>query len=145
MFEPPNHFTLPDVLRRQLAPGERVLWHGRPPQGLLLRRVDAWLIPLSCLWGGGAIFTVWQMLNNLRQMGDQTEMRFFVVWGLLFVLFGLYLMLGRFWVDAYLRARTYYVLTHERLLLAGGWSGRQIKSLPLRNLPQITLTLHART
>ena len=83
------------------------------------------------------------MLNNLRQMGDQTEMRFFVVWGLLFVLFGLYLMLGRFWVDAYLRARTYYVLTYERLLLAGGWSGRQIKSLPLRNLPQITLTLHA--
>lgn len=139
MFEPTDHFALPDVLRRQLAPGERVLWHGRPPQGLLLRRADAWLIPLPC----AAIFNVLHLLKTSAQMEDRAEMGFLVVWGLLFVLVGLYLMLGRFWVDAYLRARTCYVLTHERLLLAGGWSGRQIKSLPLRNLPQITLTLHA--
>ena len=143
MFEPTDHFALPDVLRRQLAPGERVLWHGRPPQGLLLRRADAWLIPLSCLWGGGVIFNVLHLLKTSAQMEDRAGMGFLFVWGLLFVLVGLYLMLGRFWVDAYLRARTYYALTHERLLLAGGWSGRQIKSLPLRNLPQITLKVNA--
>lgn len=143
MFEPTDHFTLPDVLRRQLAPGERVLWHGRPPQGLLLRRADAWLIPLSCAWGGGVIFNVLHLLKTSAQMEDRAEMGFLVVWGLPFVLVGLYLMLGRFWVDAYLRARTCYVLTHERLLLVGGWSGQQIKSLPLRNLPQITLKVNA--
>lgn len=39
------------ALTPHLHAGERLIWLGRPKQGLLLRREDAWLIPFSLLWG----------------------------------------------------------------------------------------------
>lgn len=39
-----------DELRRMLLAGERVLWEGQPYTGLILRPIEAFLIPFSLLW-----------------------------------------------------------------------------------------------
>lgn len=130
----PNTFitSLPAALQRQLAAGEQILWQGRPRQGLLLRSADAYLIPFSLLWCGFVIFWEW---NAIRLRAPF----FFKLWGIPFVVIGLYLVVGRFFTDAYRRAHTHYALTTERILIAKGKDGTSIQSFSLRNLPDITL------
>lgn len=38
------------LLSKELASGERLLWSGRPQQGVVVRRTDVFLIPFSLLW-----------------------------------------------------------------------------------------------
>ena len=116
--------------QRQLAPGEQVIWQGAPRQGLMLQRSDAWMIPFSLMWGGFALFWEWMAVVSNAPW-------FFVLWGIPFVAIGLYLIVGRFFMDARRRSRTRYALTTERVLLAAGQ--RRIRSLPLRHLPEMAL------
>lgn len=79
-----------DLIRGELGPGESLLWAGRPRQGLVFRAADAFLIPFSIMWGGFAIF--WEA--GVLAAGAPW---FFVIWGIPFVMVGLYIMVGRFW------------------------------------------------
>jgi hypothetical protein len=119
-------------LRPQLGPGEKLLWSGQPRRGLRLRATDALLIPFSLMWCGFAVF--WE-LSVIKEGAPF----WFRLWGIPFVLMGLYLIAGRFFVDAWQRGRTYYGLTSERILLVSAGFQREVKSLPLRNLPEVTL------
>lgn len=84
-----------------LANGERLLWAGRPKQGLLLRPSDLFWIPFSLLWAGFAVY--WEYLAV--KSGQPMLWRF---WGVPFILAGLYLVFGRFLVDSATRSSTYY-------------------------------------
>ena len=117
----------------QIEPDEELLWTGRPRQGVFLRPVDALLIPFSIMWGGFAIFWEAGVLASGAPL-------FFALWGVPFVLVGLYLMIGRFWVDARQRAATVYAVTSERVLVLSGLFARSTKSLRLDNLSDVSLT-----
>ncbi|MGD0898102.1 MAG: hypothetical protein ABR915_09730 [Thermoguttaceae bacterium] len=101
------------MIRSELRPEERLLWTGRPPQGIRLRATDAFLIPFSILWGGFAFFWEAMVIASGAPL-------FFVAWGIPFVVVGLYLVLGRFWVDARQRAHTFYGLTDSRIIVVEG-------------------------
>ena len=64
----------------------------------------------------------------------------FPLFGLPFVVVGLYLIFGRFFVDAYARSKTYYGVTNERIIIVSGIFSQQIKSLQLRTLTDVSLT-----
>jgi hypothetical protein len=125
-----------NILTQHLAPSECLLWSGQPRSGIRLRGQDAFLIPFSILWCGFAIF--WEA--SVIRTGAPF---FFMLWGVPFVLVGLYFVFGRFVVDARSRARTFYGVTSERILIVSGLFTQQTKSLQLRTLTDVSLTLRA--
>jgi hypothetical protein len=127
--------TLQDAeheISKELENGERPLWSGIPRQGFLLRHSDAFVIPFSLLWCGFAIH--WE-----RSVLAEPAPFFFKLWGVPFVLAGLYFVLGRFFVDARQRGRTAYGLTNRRIVIVSGVLSRSVKSLQLRTLSDVTL------
>lgn len=121
------------IFRDELNPGERIIWTGRPSQGLILRPADAFLIPFSLLWGGFAIF--WE---SMAVAGGAPF--FFVLFGFFFVLVGLYFIAGRFFVDIAQRKKTYYGLTGDRAIIISGLLNQNIKSIYLKNLAEVNLS-----
>jgi hypothetical protein len=102
-------------------------------QGLVLRAADIFLIPFSLLWGGFAIF--WEVCALMAGAPW-----LFSIWGIPFVVFGLYFMFGRFWVDARERAATVYAVTSERVVIVYGMFARRVKSLDIGTITDVTLT-----
>lgn len=120
-------FNQPEQLTRRLDSRERLIWWGRPKQGLLLRKGDYYLIPFSIVWAGFVIF--WEFRAWDAPL-------FFRLWGIPFILAGVYLLVGRFFVDAWHRFRTYYGLTFSRVLIVGP---SKTQSIELENLSEMTL------
>lgn len=121
------------VIMPHIDKGERLLWSGHPRHGIRLRSQDAFLIPFSILWGGFALF--WEAGVILTGAPF-----FFILWGVPFVLVGFYIVIGRFFVDARSRARTFYAITDERILIISGIFTQHITSLQLRTLSDVSLT-----
>jgi len=123
---------MPKEIRDAIAPGEHALWWGRPRQGVFLRGSDVVAIPFSLLWCGFAIF--WE-----TGVASSHAPGFFVLWGVPFVAVGVYMVIGRFFAEAWQRSRTHYALTSDRVLIVSGVFSREIKSLALDTLSDMTL------
>ena len=118
---------------RELMAGERLVWSGRPSGGIRFRAYDLILIPFSFVWGGFAIFwevTAWRTDAPLV----------FKLFGVPFVAVGLFITVGRFAVDVWLRARTSYALTDTRALIVSTALTRRVQSVDLRSCAVITLS-----
>ena len=124
------------ILSQHLDSGERLLWSGQPRAGIRLRPQDAFIIPFSLLWCGFAIF--WEVM--VIKTGAPL---LFTLWGIPFVCVGLYFVFGRFITDAQTRARTYYGITNERIIIISGLFSSEVKSLQLRTLTDVSLTTRA--
>jgi hypothetical protein len=124
-----------DALAGDLLPGERILWAGRPHSHVIFQPSDALIVPLSLLWAGFAIFWEWSVLHtpNAGVSG-----LFFALWGVPFVLIGVYLVVGRFVVQWMTKRRTYYAVTDRRALVRTGLTGRVLQLADLRRLPTVT-------
>jgi hypothetical protein len=97
------------------------------------------MIPFSLLWGGFAIF--WEfMASTTAAKSKPGAAAFFPIFGLPFVLVGLYIIFGRFFVDARARAKTFYAVTSDRIIILSGLFSRQVKSLQLRTLSDVSFT-----
>jgi len=129
-------FELENTLKSALSPHEKLLWTGQPKAGLILRSTDLFLIPFSLVWGGFAVF--WETMAF--RSGAPF---FFKLWGIPFVLIGLYMIVGRFFADARKRKSTYYGLTNDRIIIKSGIFTTSIQSISLKNQPEITLTQKA--
>lgn len=127
MWNTPN-----SEIERELSSGEKLLWSGQPAQGFRLRPSDAFLIPFSLVWCAFAIFWEASVFSSKAPI-------FFKLWGVPFVLVGLYFVAGRFFVDVKARTRTFYGVTNDRIIIIGGLFSRQTKSLQLRTLSDISL------
>jgi hypothetical protein len=117
----------------QISHGERILWAGKPRQGIFLQPYDLFLIPFSLFWGGFAIFWTYTAWSHGAPW-------FFVLFGTPFVAIGLFLMVGRFFADARYRARTFYAVTNQRIIFLIGGKNQKITSLALPNLGEMTFT-----
>ena len=98
------------VMRTHLFPGEKLLWSGRPRQGLVLRPIDMFLVPMTLGWVGFAI--LWQA----KLLDLQKSAPFLSIVGIPFVVVVLYFLVVRFIMDAKKRANTCYGVTDGRII-----------------------------
>ena len=118
-----------------LQPNESLQWTGRPPGGLLFRRSDAVMVPFSLAWGGFAVY--WEVMAY-----NSGAPPFFLLFGGIFVVVGLYITVGRFVADLMIRQKTVYAITTERALILSGLFGRTVRSINLKL--QIDISLEQR-
>lgn len=119
-------------LKQHLDLGEILVWEGKPEQGIKLQKIDILMIPFSLMWGGFAFFWEYMALSASAPF-------FFKLWGIPFVLVGIYLIIGRFFYDAKRRENTFYGITKDRLIIKSGIFSTEISSLNLDNLSGLTL------
>jgi hypothetical protein len=120
------------ILQSQLAPSERLLWFGQPRSGIVFRSSDSFVIPFSLVWGGTTIFIYASVPTSDMPI-------FYKLFILPFVVVALYLLLGRFILDAKRRSATCYGITNERIIIISTHFGRNIRSLDLRAFDVISL------
>lgn len=125
------NFELENELRPVLDRDERLVWTGQPKRGLRLRSTDLFLIPFGLFWMGFVV--VWEYMALKMGAG------FFALFGIPFILVGLYLLIGRFFFDALQRKRTVYGITGERVVIKSGLFSRQVSSYAIRTLPELVL------
>ena len=114
---------------RYLTAGEVVEWEGRPLPGALVGPGDAFAIPFSILW---CAFAVFWTVSAYRGMGNPL----FALWGLPFVVVGLYVVFGRFLVESRRRQNTRYAITNRRVLF---WQNGRLDMLERDSLPALHL------
>lgn len=117
----------------ELIPGEKLIWSGRPQQGLVLRSSDILMIPYSLLMGG---FMFLWVFSSVFYGGPFHIM----LWDIPFILIFLYITIGRFFVDMVKRNKTYYALTDERAIIISGVFNQNIKTLDLKKVPEINIS-----
>jgi hypothetical protein len=131
------------IIEQQLSAGERLLWSGQPRGGVRLHAADIFAIPFSVFWCGFAIFWVVMAMQPMKHGGGGPATTIFPLFGLPFVAVGLYMVFGRFIVDARIRAKTFYGVTSDRVILISGLFSRRTKSLNLRTISDLSLTERA--
>ena len=131
-----TNYDIENEIRTYLSPGEKLVWAGKPKSGIVFRSSDIFLIPFSILWCGFAIFWESSVIATRAPF-------FFKLWGIPFVLAGLYITIGRFFWDARKRAKTIYGITNDRIIIRTGVLGQEIKSLNIQSLSDVTIVQKA--
>jgi hypothetical protein len=121
-------------IARELKSGERLLWQGRPRGGIRLRGNDLFAIPFSLVWCIGIFIAAGAALFGPKK--DSAGSLFLIP----FVVVGLYLLLGRFFVDATRRRNTAYALTSQRAIIVVDFFGRKVQSINIQALPEVSVT-----
>ena len=131
--------SLESVFQSELMNGERVYWSGQPDPSVVFNSSDIYMIPFSLMWGGFAIFWESSVLGIVK-LGNRAvhgAPGFFVLWGIPFVLMGLYMIFGRFFYKVWKKKRTYYAVTDKRILLVVQTASRQVQAQFLNQIPVI--------
>lgn len=123
-----------DVFRDKLLDGEEVVWSGQPGQGIIWAGRDAIMVPFSLMWGGFAVFLETKAVSN------EDAPFLMKLWGVPFVLAGIYITFGRFVVDAYIRKGLYYAVTNQRILIMRSRPFYSFLTLSIDRLPELRIT-----
>ncbi len=121
-----------NTVKPELFPGERIAWQGQPYPGLIFRPMEVFLIPFSLVWGGFALFwnaSVWTTDADLS----------FKLFGLPFLLVGLYVTVGRFLIDTNIRKKMTYFVTNKRILIEKRGGMMKTKSMDISRIPALEL------
>jgi hypothetical protein len=130
----PGHIDIKSELEPYLQDNELLLWTGMPKQGFMLRKGDWIAIPFSLFWGGFAI--AWEF--SVLQMGDLNFTNIFALFGIPFVLIGIYMLFGRFFFEKFRRKNILYGMTSDRLLIRSGIHSKKFNSIQIKALRGIT-------
>jgi len=99
-----------------LFSGESLYWAGIPNPKVIFHSDDWTLIPFTLVWTGIWVFWEGQALGIWEPRKSELHV-FDILWRIPFLLYGSYMVFGRFLTDAWLKRRTYYAVTNRRALV----------------------------
>lgn len=133
-----------NAVREELLSGESIEWTGRPDPSVIFCKSDVLLIPFSILWGGFAIFWELAVCGMLFGIEHGGPLALFAIFGLPFVLIGLYFMFGRFFYKSWKKKRTYYAVTNKRVVIVTyGIRAKDVQANFIRDIPTINKSVGA--
>ena len=117
--------------RPYIIAGESILWKGKPEKGNIFTRRELVMLPFSLMVCGFSLF--WEF------MAMQTGQLFVILWGLPIVAIGIYMLIGRYLQSAYLRSKTFYVVTNKKIIVK---KGNRISMYDGQDLPPMEVEIH---
>jgi hypothetical protein len=122
-----------ETLRPFLSDREELVWTGRPQQGIAFRKSDLFLVPFTFL------FTLLIVLTfPVRLIAENSHLPLPLI--VAFSLYGvvlLYVLVGRFLVDAYLRSKITYGITNRHVMIHS--KGGTTRSFEIRGLTHLSV------
>lgn len=113
----------------QIEGDEKLLWADKPLRGIKFRLSDIFITFFSLFWLGFSIFWTYMAMEGSI---------IFAFFGIPFILVGVYLFIGRYFIDAISRKNTVYALTNKRIIVKSGIVSKTYKSIFLDSLPSFT-------
>ena len=111
-----------------LEAGELLTWEDQPDRQIQIRKSDLVMIPLSLVYAGFIGFISFGFI-----MADKRDYMMLSVL-LPFMLIAAYVVVGRFYYDAYKRRRTWFAITSKRVLIVTKAPGLKVQSIPLTSI-----------
>lgn len=127
-------FNLDREIEQYLEAGEHIIWTGQPKQGLIFSAFDIWMVIFGIVWTSGVISWIYAALDAAI---------WFAMFGLPFLLVGLYLMFGKFFFDARTRATAIYAITNRRVIITYKQFGKKFFSHEYGKIREIALRENA--
>ena len=124
-------FPLPDLVVRQLRPGERVLWAGRPGSGRLVRISDLPALGFGALWT--TIVLTATLAATRAESPPMVKVFFFV-----FLVIGVSSAFGGIVSRGIRLRRTAYAVTDQRLLTL---TGATLRANDVRHITETRVTV----
>ena len=119
-----------------LDPDEKLIWQGAPATGLRFSGAGFILSFFGIFFLSFALFWVGMAASIGGGSGIEAA---FPLFGVPFVLVGIWLVAGHWFFDAYKRKHARYALTSKRALIARTVFGRRMESYPIERGNQIRL------
>ncbi len=127
-----------DAIQSLLEPDERVLWQGKPDRGAYVWQQYPLFI-FGLFWFGFAIFWNVGVWRSVPLHGNGGGGYVFRLFGLPFLVIGLYITFGQLVHRAWEWPRVNYVLTNRRMLVTSGLFSRRQSSLYLDTISSVDL------
>jgi len=121
-----------DEIGSYLRADEKLLWKGRPQQGIRFAGSDLFAVPFSLLWGGMVVGIFGLGGGEIASAGFP-----FVLFPLIFGLVAFYVTIGRLIHDAWIRSNISYALTDRRVVILKTGIGSDLTTLDIARLDQI--------
>ncbi len=110
------------IIEENLMDGESILWKGKP-QIKIFTIADIPITIFALFWCG--FVTMWE-INAIKMSPKTPGFDFFPIFGLPFVIVGLYLLIGRFFYRYFNLKNTHYFVTNKRIVELTKFFGKNI-------------------
>ncbi len=129
-----------ESIQAELVSGEQVIWSGQPVRAFFRKR-DILELPFGIFWLAFSIFWMWGASGHFDSPPQNKGSAWFALFGIPFVLIGLYLVFGRFFYRYWKRSRTYFAVTNKRVLVVSEAPRKTTVSAYLESVPAITKSI----
>lgn len=126
-----DEFVSYDFCKPYLIQDEYILWSGKPEKGHLMMSNDIVVCLFGIVWLGFCLTFIKTLLLS--------PSIFMIIWMIPFLCVGFHMAFGKLIQKAYLRNKTFYVITNKKLIIK---SGRKIKMYNGKDLPPMEIKIH---